>query len=226
MLLQSFGPSPRLTLCLPLRCLRVARHASHSPPTQLAISKRCPCRPLIRQPCAPLSTSSHLHSNKSTQPNLPHAPDNFNALSSDDTNSRIARSDSLQNPTFRGQRLSLSSAVKNPAILISALEALVHDPDATTEESQQWALLPTGDALARNICFADQSSVTDFQCRLKTMSDEMNHHASVNVQAGPHLVEIVVTTHRPKGLSMRDIRLARRIDELVLEMQPGILTKK
>lgn len=55
--------------------------------------------------------------------------------------------------------------------------------------------------------------------RLAAISDEMDHHARLDLpdtlpESDFTVMHVTCTTHRPPGLSMRDIRLAKSIDEL------------
>jgi pterin-4a-carbinolamine dehydratase len=78
-----------------------------------------------------------------------------------------------------------------------------------------------GDVIVRFFAFESEADATKFVDSVRTTADEMDHHphiATSSAQAQETTpmtyVGISCSTHRPPGLSMRDIRLARKIDEL------------
>ncbi len=76
----------------------------------------------------------------------------------------------------------------------------------------QWAMTPGRDAIVRHFKFADFSAAWGFMSRVALLAEKHDHHPEwSNVY---NKVEITLTTHDAKGLSERDIALARAIDAL------------
>ena len=76
-----------------------------------------------------------------------------------------------------------------------------------------WALSREGKAIERKLEFADFSEAFGFMTRVAIMAEKLDHHPEwFNVY---NSVEITLTTHDAGGLSLRDVKMARRIDELV-----------
>ena len=118
--------------------------------------------------------------------------------------------------TLLKRNLVISSAVKNPSSLISGLTALLHRPNPPTDNphptaTPYWTLEPTNDAITRIFTFETEEQAHLFGDQIKAVSDEMDHHARVRLES--HVVTITCTTRRPAGLSMRDVRLAEKVDE-------------
>jgi pterin-4a-carbinolamine dehydratase len=131
------------------------------------------------------------------------------------------------------RNLVISLAVKNPTSLTTALLELLSPSPSTT----QWTLDPAGHAITRSFTLNNAEQARLFRERISAVSDEMNHHAHVSQEAAAIAekdteediearsakttaitVTATCTTHQPPGLSMRDVRLARRIDGLSLEL--------
>ncbi len=79
-----------------------------------------------------------------------------------------------------------------------------------------WKLAREGKAITRTFQFQDFSEAWGFMSRVALIADRHDHHPEwSNVYAK---VEITLTTHDAGangGLSMRDAKMARAIDELV-----------
>ena len=75
-----------------------------------------------------------------------------------------------------------------------------------------WALVEGRDAIQKPFKFKDFNRAWEFMSRVALAAEEMNHHPEwSNVY---NKVEIVLTTHDCGGLSERDIRLAKIIEEI------------
>lgn len=69
-----------------------------------------------------------------------------------------------------------------------------------------------GGSIRRQWVFADFSHAFGFMTRVALLAHEADHHPEWrNVY---NKVEITLTTHDANGLSMKDIELARRIDQI------------
>lgn len=76
-----------------------------------------------------------------------------------------------------------------------------------------WSLAREGKAIERTFEFADFSQAFAFMTRVAMLAEKRDHHPEwFNVY---NRVEITLTTHDADGLSLRDVKMARRIDELL-----------
>lgn len=129
--------------------------------------------------------------------------------------------------TILKRNLVVSSAVKKPSSLIAGLSELLYCPNDSTHDPQTisteyWTLELTGDSITRIFAFETEEQALLFHERIGAVSDEMDHHARMSLKGADTeggsgevtRVTVTCTTHRPPGLSMRDIRLAKRINEL------------
>jgi len=103
-----------------------------------------------------------------------------------------------------------------------ALEELLNLPPANgsthSDGSMTWLLDSAGDKIHRHFFSAD--SADKFVVRVLSAADEIHHHPHITRARykNMHCLTITCTTHQPPGLGMRDIRLARKIDELAHEL--------
>jgi 4a-hydroxytetrahydrobiopterin dehydratase len=89
----------------------------------------------------------------------------------------------------------------------------------TSEERTQqvaqlngWQNVEGRDAIKRQFKFADFNEAFGFMTRVAIKAQEMDHHPEwFNVYSN---VEITLSTHDANGITERDIRLARFIDEI------------
>lgn len=76
-----------------------------------------------------------------------------------------------------------------------------------------WSLCRDGDAIERKFEFADFSEAFGFMSRVALIAEKRDHHPEwFNVY---NKVEITLTTHDAGGLSLRDVKMARKIDALI-----------
>lgn len=76
-----------------------------------------------------------------------------------------------------------------------------------------WSLARDGKAIVRNFEFADFSEAFAFMTRVAMIAETRDHHPEwSNVY---NRVEITLTTHDASGLSLRDVKMARKIDALL-----------
>lgn len=93
--------------------------------------------------------------------------------------------------------------------------------DARIELEQALAQLPAwsahnGDrrAITRSLRFADFNAAFGFMSRVALLAEKMDHHPEwSNVY---NRVEVLLTTHDAGGVTDRDVRMARFIDEAAL----------
>ncbi len=75
-----------------------------------------------------------------------------------------------------------------------------------------WAMAADRDAIEKSFKFDDFVAAFGFMTRVALLAEKADHHPEwSNVY---NRVDIALTTHDADGLSMRDIDLARAIDEL------------
>ena len=71
-------------------------------------------------------------------------------------------------------------------------------------------------AIGRNLTFADFNAAFGFMTRVALLADKVDHHPEwSNVY---NRVEVLLTTHDAGGVTDKDVRLARFIDEAALAM--------
>ena len=76
-----------------------------------------------------------------------------------------------------------------------------------------WSLARDGDAIERKFEFDDFSQAFAFMTRVALIAEMRDHHPEwFNVY---NRVEIILTTHDAGGLSLRDVKMARKIDALL-----------
>ena len=95
-----------------------------------------------------------------------------------------------------------------------AVEELNEDERASWMRAlRQWSLARDDKAIERSFEFADFSEAWAFMNRVALMAEKRDHHPEwFNVY---NKVEITLTTHDAGGLSLRDVNMAKAIDELV-----------
>ena len=78
-------------------------------------------------------------------------------------------------------------------------------------ELQGWRAVEGRDAIAKSFAFKDFNQAFAFMTRVALMAEKMDHHPEwSNVY---NKVEIVLSSHEAGGLTERDIRLAKFIDQ-------------
>lgn len=81
---------------------------------------------------------------------------------------------------------------------------------AALAELTDWSHDTKRDALTRTFKFSDFVEAFGFMTRVAILAEKAEHHPEWhNVY---NRVEVLLTTHDAKGLSQRDVDLARRID--------------
>lgn len=77
----------------------------------------------------------------------------------------------------------------------------------------KWTHDEKRDAISRDLEFRDFSAAFAFMTRVALLAEKNDHHPEwSNVY---NKVSVLLTTHDAKGLSDRDVAMARAIDELV-----------
>ena len=80
-------------------------------------------------------------------------------------------------------------------------------------EDRGWTLVDGRDAITKRFVFKDFNAAFGWMTRAALVAEQMNHHPEwFNVY---NRVEIMLTTHDADGLSLRDVKMARKIDALV-----------
>ena len=76
----------------------------------------------------------------------------------------------------------------------------------------EWSLCRDGNAIERRFEFGDFSAAFAFMTRVALIAEKRDHHPEwFNVY---NRVEITLTTHDAGGLSLRDVKMARKIGAL------------
>jgi 4a-hydroxytetrahydrobiopterin dehydratase len=85
--------------------------------------------------------------------------------------------------------------------------------ESALAELTGWTLRADGLAIAREFKFADFSEAFAFMTRVALLAEKADHHPEwSNVY---NRVAITLTTHDAGGLSARDVKMARNINEYV-----------
>ena len=75
-----------------------------------------------------------------------------------------------------------------------------------------WGMVEGRDAIHKRFVFADFVSAFGFMTRAALVAEKLDHHPEwSNVY---RTVDVTLTTHDAKGLTMLDVTLARAMDEL------------
>jgi 4a-hydroxytetrahydrobiopterin dehydratase len=81
-----------------------------------------------------------------------------------------------------------------------------------------WKMVDGRDAISRRFVFTNFNQAFGFMTRVALEAEKIDHHPEwSNVY---RTVDIVLTTHDVKGLSERDIALARAIDMIAQDFAP------
>ena len=81
-----------------------------------------------------------------------------------------------------------------------------------------WGMVDGRDAISRRFVFTNFNQAFGFMTRVALEAEKMDHHPEwSNVY---RTVDIVLTTHDVKGLSERDVSLARVIDMIAADFAP------
>jgi 4a-hydroxytetrahydrobiopterin dehydratase len=84
--------------------------------------------------------------------------------------------------------------------------------EAALAELSGWTPLETRDAIGKSYRFKDFNEAFGFMARVALAAEKADHHPEwFNVY---NKVDIVLTTHDAAGVSSRDIKLAKVIDEI------------
>lgn len=86
---------------------------------------------------------------------------------------------------------------------------------AALREIHGWSEVDDRDAIRKSYQFSDFSEAWGFLARVALLAEKMDHHPEIfNVY---NRVMLILSSHDVDGISERDIRLARAIDELAPE---------
>jgi pterin-4a-carbinolamine dehydratase len=95
------------------------------------------------------------------------------------------------------------------------------DPNKATFASTEWQLDPKGDAIHRHLAMPlkDLTTVTTL---IDWTAEQMNHHPHISIKEPSrdqqnYFMTITCTTHSPRGLSLKDIALAKKINQVLLD---------
>ena len=75
-----------------------------------------------------------------------------------------------------------------------------------------WTLDPDAQAISRHLEFADFNEAFAFMTRVALMAERKDHHPDWS--NAYNVVDVTLTTHASRGLTMKDIELARFIDRV------------
>ena len=121
------------------------------------------------------------------------------------------------NPTPKANVEKLTEAVTS---LCSWPADYGQEPKVHTVGQPQWSLTKNGDGVFRLLAVKSSNEGDEIASRIQRVADEMNHHPTIISlkPEGSHTplhMCVINTTHHPRGLSMRDIRLALAVDSIL-----------
>ena len=96
---------------------------------------------------------------------------------------------------------------------MSVEQLTAEERDSWRSGLKGWTLTREGKAIERKFEFADFSEAFAFMTRVAMIAESRDHHPEwFNVY---NRVEVTLTTHDADGLSLRDVKMARKIDALL-----------
>jgi 4a-hydroxytetrahydrobiopterin dehydratase len=111
-------------------------------------------------------------------------------------------------PSIMTRRISRTSRFAAP----SRLEGPVRVEELRTLSKSGWKEVHGRDAVIKSFQFKDFVEAFGFMSRVALVAEKMDHHPEwFNVY---NRVDVTLSTHDCKGLSMLDVTLAKKIDEL------------
>ena len=75
-----------------------------------------------------------------------------------------------------------------------------------------WTLDPAASAISRHLEFADFNEAFAFMTRVALVAERKDHHPDWS--NAYNVVDVTLTTHAARGLTLKDIELARFIDRI------------
>ena len=120
------------------------------------------------------------------------------------------------------------SAKTKPEILTEALSPLLGTSTRESFGTKSWQLSTGMNTINRFFSFANDGDATSFVEAVSAAADEMNHHPEIvkKKYEADTCVVISCGTHNPPGLSMRDVRLARKINDLAAPYGDAIYSSR
>ena len=111
-----------------------------------------------------------------------------------------------------------ASYPKNVQKTVAELNELFED-QVSKGAQLGWSLEPSCDAISRFLVMSSREHVAALSNAVFTAAEKLHHHPSITAHEGSagdpaFVVLITCSTHRPAGLSVKDPRLAREIDEI------------
>jgi pterin-4a-carbinolamine dehydratase len=94
-------------------------------------------------------------------------------------------------------------------------------PNKATFASSEWQLDPKGDAIHRHLAMP-LKELTAVNTLIDWTAEQMNHHPHISIKEPTrdqqnYFMTVTCTTHSPRGLSLKDITLAKKINQVLLD---------
>ncbi|KIV86001.1 hypothetical protein PV11_01645 [Exophiala sideris] len=133
----------------------------------------------------------------------------------------------LKDESVVTQKITPTPKVKKEK-LEGALSLLLASPDSDSTTSGpwfgsvEWELDASGDAIHRHAAVSSYNECEEIERLIMAEAEEMKHHphiARLQDRDGPIYMTITCTTHSPRGLSGRDVRLAAKINEVLMNFR-------
>ncbi|KIW66799.1 hypothetical protein PV04_06093 [Phialophora macrospora] len=105
--------------------------------------------------------------------------------------------------------------------VIEGLNEEGRDRPGITFGMMEWYLDPEGDTIHRHIALPSAGELNTIEELILRRADEMDHHPHINrgkvEDRADMCMTITCTTHSPRGLSVRDMKLAQKINEILAD---------
>lgn len=131
------------------------------------------------------------------------------------------------------QKIAPTPKVKKEK-LEAGLSSLLSSSDSEPSTSRlgfgtaEWELDPLGDAINRHVAVSSLEEFEELERSIMAEAEEMKHHphiARLQDHNGPIYLTITCTTHSPRGLSGKDVRLAAKVNEVLAQFQNAVPLK-
>lgn len=130
----------------------------------------------------------------------------FTKLGHDGTKTKIELK-----PSYPHKPKAVENLVKGLPELLKPAIGLTDDSNSTT--AGNWNLDESGDTIHRHVSLQGKSEISSILQQIERAAEELNHDPHTLVD-GTNLT-ISCTTHQPPGLSMKDVRLAQKVDAIL-----------
>lgn len=95
------------------------------------------------------------------------------------------------------------------------------NPSSEHQVTGAWEIDESGDTIHRHVSMSEEKDITSILQQINDAARELNHDPHTHID-GTNLT-ISCTTHVPPGLSMKDVKLAKKINAILNNFrEPGV----